>query len=454
MQAKPLGNIGKGTESITSGNSKQFTLLDLASMETIKSNMESITASAQSLKEALGSEVTSGLMTQINEMLSKKDELQNLANILNVNQEALGKAAKATGSKNKNAVSEEYYSKNYQRMYESGISELKSQYPDSDIVGPQIKQLESGMVKFSASIRSANGEWKKLSATINKDGTLSYPEPKGMTPAASVSAEKAFQNIKAGKLDPKNFLNFDQTEAYAQKLNQIFEEAYGKTDKYTAKVEADGQAVISKALPNGEEITVMQARVDDVKQIISEYEKVAGDAVKVKELVEKSVSSVSAKVSPANQKSTTTSSTPKETTSKYTTDKSFTGDLKLLTDTEAEQQIIDKYIMNTNKMVNAFTQRREALDRINKKTPQNTTEQNALDKYNSTKDNIANNIKTYDTQIQKAVDSFRELQSAKSGIQGIDDVFASGEKNITEWAAAVVKGKMSIEEFEKKVNGL
>ncbi|MFR6666674.1 MAG: hypothetical protein ACLUQX_11125, partial [Thomasclavelia spiroformis] len=82
---KPLTNIGKGAESIVSGNSKQFTLLDLTSIDVIKSSMSEIATSAQNLKETLGSEVTSGLMTQINEMLAKKDELQNLANILKSN---------------------------------------------------------------------------------------------------------------------------------------------------------------------------------------------------------------------------------------------------------------------------------------------------------------------------------------------------------------------------------
>ena len=69
---KPLTNIGKGAESIVSGNSKQFTLLDLTSIDVIKSSMSEIATSAQNLKETLGSEVTSGLMTQINEMLAKK----------------------------------------------------------------------------------------------------------------------------------------------------------------------------------------------------------------------------------------------------------------------------------------------------------------------------------------------------------------------------------------------
>lgn len=451
---KPLTNIGKGAESIVSGNSKQFTLLDLTSIDVIKSSMSEIADSAQNLRETLGSEVTSGLMTQIDAMLAKKDELQNLANILKSNKEDLGKAAKATGNK-KNAVSEEYYSKNYQKMYESGISELKKKYPDSDIVGPQIRQLDDGMVKFSASIRSANGEWQKLSATMTKDGNLLYQNPKGMTQTASASAEKAYQNIKAGKLDPKDFLNFDQTEAYAQKLNQIFEEAYGKTDKYTAKVEADGQAVISKALPSGEEVTVMQARIDDVKQIMSEYEQVAGDAVKVKEFVEKNVSSISAKVSSVSKKSAnSTSSSTSIKTPKYVTDQSYVGDYKTLADNEAFARTLDTFRHNTTEANAAIEERNKIMARVNAKTPQNTAETNAKQRFDDIDKTITDNFSKYGDRIQSAYNAFDKIKADKSGIAGIGDVFKSSEEQINKWATAVAKGKIGISEFEKKVSGL
>lgn len=426
----------------------------LTSIDVIKSSMSEIAASAQNLKEALGSEVTSGLMTQIDAMLAKKDELQNLANILKSNKEDLNKAAKATGNK-KNAVSEEYYSKNYQKMYESGISELKKKYPDSDIVGPQIRQLDDGMVKFSASIRSANGEWQKLSATMTKDGNLLYQNPKGMTQTASASAEKAYQNIKAGKLDPKDFLNFDQTEAYAQKLNQIFEEAYGKTDKYTAKVEADGQAVISKALPSGEEVTVMQAKIDDVKQIMSEYEQVAGDAVKVKEFVEKNVSSISAKVSSVSKKSAnSTSSSTSIKTTKYVTDQSYVGDYKTLADNEAFARTLDTFRHNTTEANAAIEERNKIMARVNAKTPQNTAETNAKQRFDDIDKTITDNFSKYGDRIQSAYNAFDKIKADKSGIAGIGDVFKSSEEQINKWATAVAKGKMGISEFEKKVSGL
>lgn len=450
---KPLTDIGKGAESIVSGNSKQFTLLDLASIDVIKSSMNEITTSAQNLKETLGSEVTSGLMTQINEMLAKKDELQNLANILKSNKEDLNKSARATGNKkNKNSVPADIYNANYKKWQSERVKSIENEYPGADIIGAKISQTDSGLVKLSASIRTAEGEWKKYNATVTKTGEIIKPSIQNMTDSSS--AEKAFQKIKAGKLDPKDFLNFDEAEIYARKLNQIFEEAYGTTEKYTANVEADGQATISKTLPSGEEITVMRARVDDVRQIVSEYEQVSGNAVKVKELVEKSISSVSAKVSPVNKKTANNTTVNKEVNIRPTTDKSLTGDLKYLLNTEAEDQIINKYIKNTKNFDDAISARKAVEERIKNKTATTDAEKNAEGKFHKERTDVLNNIQKYDSSIQKAYDDLKELQNAKQGISGIETLFASGEKDITKWAASVAKGKMSIEEFEKKVNGL
>ena len=451
---KPLSNIGKGTESIVSGNSNQFTLLDLASIDVIKSSMNEIATSAQNLKETLGSEVTSGLMIQINEMLAKKDELQNLANILKSNKEDLGKAAKATGSKkNKNAVPTDVYNANYKKWQSEGVKSLEAEYPGASIVGAKISQTESGLVKLSASIRTAEGEWKKYNSTVSKTGELVMPSVQNMKDTAS--AEKAFQNIKVGKLDPKDFLNFDEAEAYAQKLNQLFEEAYGKTDEYTARVGSEGNAVISKTLPSGEEVTVMQARLDDVRQIMSEYEQVAGDAVKVKELVEKNVSSISAKVSPSNKKSTNNTSSPTSTkTPKYVTDQSYVGDYKTLADNEAFARTLETFRHNTTEAQAAIKERDKIMARVNAKTPQNTAETNAKQRFDDIDKTITDNFSKYGDRIKSAYAAFDKIKADKSGIAGIGDVFKSSEEQINKWATAVAKGKMGIDEFEKKVSGL
>lgn len=252
---KPLTNIGKGAESIVSGNSKQFTLLDLTSIDVIKSSMSEIAASAQNLKETLGSEVTSGLMTQINEMLAKKDELQNLANILKSNKEDLNKAAKATGSSNK---------------------------------------------------KSTN-----------------------------------------------------------------------------------------------------------------------------------------------NTSSSTSTKTPK-----YVTDQSYVGDYKTLADNEAFVHTLSTFRHNTTEAQAAIEERNKVMARVNAKTPQNTSEINAKQRFDDIDKTITDNLSKYGDRIQSAYNAFDKIKADKSGIAGIADVFKSSEEQINKWATAVAKGKMGIDEFEKKVSGL
>lgn len=234
---KPLTNIGKGAESIASGNSKQFTLLDLTSIDVIKSSMSEIAASAQNLKETLGSEVTSGLMTQINEMLAKKDELQNLANILKSNKE--------------------------------------------DLNNPTL-----------------------------------------------------------------------------------------------------------------------------------------------------------------------------EKTSKYVTDKSFTGDLKYLINTEAENKVLSEYRSTTEEYKKLKEERLSVLSRTGGKTGNNTAEKNLEQKLKDTQKVVSQNISKYGEKIKKAFTDMDSLKNAKSNISGMNDMFDSGYQDITKWASAVTSGSMSIETFQNKVGKL
>lgn len=252
---KPLTNIGKGAESIVSENSKQFTLLDLASIDVIKSSMSEIADSAQNLRETLGSEVTSGLMTQIDAMLAKKDELQNLANILKSNKEDLNKAAKATGSSNKKSVN--------------------------------------------------------------------------------------------------------------------------------------------------------------------------------------------------NTSSSTSTKTPK-----YVTDQSYVGDYKTLADNEAFVHTLSTFRHNTTEAQAAIEERNKVMARVNAKTPQNTSEINAKQRFDDIDKTITDNFSKYGDRIKSAYAAFDKIKVDKSGIAGIEDVFKSSEEQINKWATAVAKGKMSIGEFEKKVSGL
>lgn len=141
-------------------------------------------------------------------------------------------------------------------------------------------------------------------------------------------------------------------------------------------------------------------------------------------------------------------------TPKYTTDRSYVGDYKTLADNEAFTQVLKTFRGNTQEAKNALKERETITNRVNKQAPHNSAEINVKQKYDDLSKSVTDNINKYQDRIKSAYAAFDKIKSDKSGIAGIGDVFASSEEQINKWAAAVAKGKMGIDEFEKKVNGL
>ena len=459
-QISELSNLlGKKTSNANNKNTLSsmenisnnvFNSLDPEIYNKINISLESAASAAERIKAALGGNIQSGLLTQINEMLAKKDELQNLANILAANQKALDRAGRSAGI-NKNAISLEAYSKNYKQWQEEGIKSIKNEYSGSDIVGAKISRTSSGLVKLSASIRTAEGEWQKYNATVTETGRLTNPSLQGMTNKSAASAEKAFQDIKAGTFDPKNFLNFDEMERYSAQISKIFNEVYGETEKYTAQVDAMGRVSISKVFPDGKEVNTLTARYNDVKSIIENYKNSMGDVESIKKMIESTFTSAS--YTNANGKSVNTSSS-KTTTPKYVTDKSYVSDYKALAKNEAEFQILNQYRQNTTELRAAVVERENILNRVNTISPQNAAETNAKNAYNATVNTVQQNISKYSTQFSNAFSDLDSIKNAKSQVEGISASFAAGEQKVKSWATSVASGKMTIAEFSKNVEGL
>ena len=446
---KPLSNIGKDTESIVSGNSKQFTLLDLASIDVIKSSMNEIATSAQNLKETLGSEVTSGLMTQINEMLAKKDELQNLANILKSNKEDLNKAAKATGSKkNKNAVPTDVYEENSLSWLNSGKEKLEKMY-GGKAIGTSISQAENGVVKLTTSLKTAEGQWLKLSAKIDDSGNILSPKYTDVTDTKQIDKfEKSLTAVASGE---KIELTLDEMRSKETEVRSILKEVYGDAEKFDTQVNTLGQVSISKVFPDGDEISNLNVQYENVDEIIEKYKTSVN---KVKD-IQKMLSSASIKTSNVNKKSANnTSSFTSTKPPKYITDQSYVGDYKALSDNAAFTQVLQTFRSGTKEAQAAIDERDAIMKRVNKQTPQNSAETNAKQKYDDLSKIVTDNINKYQARIQSAYDTFNKIKADKSGIAGIGDVFKSSEEQINKWATAVAKGKMGIDEFEKKVSGL
>lgn len=436
----------KDLSAISSG---EYSLLDVASIDAIKNSMESITTSAQNLKETLGSEVTSGLMTQIDAMLAKKDELQNLANILKSNKEDLNKAAKATGSsKNKNAVPTDVYEENGLSWLNSGKEKLEKMY-GGKAIGTSISQAENGVVKLTTSLKTAEGQWLKLSAKIDDSGNILSPKYTDVTDTKQIDKfEKSLTAVTSGE---KIELTLDEMRSKETEVRSILKEVYGDAEKFDTQVNTLGQVSISKVFPDGDEISNLNVQYENVDEIIEKYKTSVNRVKDIQEML----SSASIKTSNVNKKSTNnTQSSTSTKTPKYVTDQSYVGDYKTLADNEAFVRTLETFRHNTTEANSAIEERNKIMARVNAKTPQNTSETNAKQRFDDIDKTITDNLSKYGDRIQSAYNAFDKIKADKSGIAGIGDVFKSSEEQINKWAAAVAKGKMGIGEFEKKVSGL
>ena len=467
-------------------SSSEYSLLDVASIDAIKNSMESIVTSAQNLKETLGSEVTSGLMTQINEMLAKKDELQNLVNILKSNREEINKAGKATGKITgvpKDTTSK-YISDKYKRL-----SEIEPEYQrlssplieNTEEENNRLKVLQQERSTIMSELNSQMSEIRKASSDseIGKART-SYLNTKNNI-ASNFNGDVI--NDAYTKLAVAKDVSFDGSDQVVASLTANIN---ALTDAFNnGEISAEKYASSTQELFNGFNNTIAQIEPGNIEKATSAMENYLNNQIKVNESIKGNFSrtekentvtmtgefeaetgqlrklqiqadlttgeikKVSEAISQVKKTSSTSTKTPK-----YTTDKSYTGDLNYLMNTEAESQIINRYINDTRRWQSAIDERKEIEARANAKSAQNSTEQNAENKYEDTKSSVAKNLNKYDEQIHQAYTDLSALQQAKSGIQGLDKIFESGEKDITKWASAVANGKMSIETFVNKVSGL
>lgn len=411
----------------------------------VEESLNNAATAAAKIKDALGGDVSSGLLTQINEMLDKKDELLSLANILKSNKDDINKVGKAAGVKSKNAVSKDVYDKNDVSWLKNGRKYLENKY-NGKTIGASINQTESGIVKLTTSIKTAEGEWYKLSAQMDADGKITKVTPKSIDSPKEINRiENAMQEISSGN---RVELTIDEMNSKKAQVREILKEVYSDAKSFNTEIDSLGRVSISKIFPDGEEINNLKVQYDNVDEILDEWKNSADKAKDIQEMF----SFASVKTSKANPKNTSSSTSEKPL--KYTTDQSYVGDYKTLIDNEAMTQVVAKFRTHTAEIEAAIKERQDILDRANAKTPQNSTEINTKQKFDDLSKTVTDNLSKYETRIKSAYDAFDKIKSEKSGIAGIGDVFASSEEQINKWAAAVAKGKMGIDEFEKKVNGL
>ena len=90
--------------------------------------------------------------------------------------DALEREAKArksgAGKTNKNAVDGDVYESNSLAWQKNIKQSLLDGGNYEEVYGGQLSRLESGVVKYTASVRDSEGAWKKLTATISDSGEI------------------------------------------------------------------------------------------------------------------------------------------------------------------------------------------------------------------------------------------------------------------------------------------
>lgn len=244
---------------------------DIASILNTKFNNVNL----DGLSENIAARVSAGIQNGIQDGLTKSNTNNKAASV------------KQSGQKNKNkqVIPEDEYSKNYNKWLAKGKQIVDDSY--SNVFGAKIAQSEAGVVKFTASVQDATGEWKKFSATVRNDGILIRQTIQDMTGKELSSLMKAMQAVQKGEIAESQALSLDDIAAKSKAAQKALEGLYGKNGEssisYKALVDERGQLSLTRSIKetNGE-LTTMVAKFVSVDEFL---QKASRDAKEFKSYI-------------------------------------------------------------------------------------------------------------------------------------------------------------------------
>ena len=212
------------------------------------------------------------------------------------------------GKTNKNAVDEGVYSSSYLKWQSDIEGSLRDSGNYSDVYEAKISQATNGTVKFTAVVRTLDGELKKFSASVKDTGEMFAPSVSEMGEKQAADFEKrlkiaekdreAMAAMDAEGVEPVQ-LDEGEMRRYSDNILVILKDLE-KLSKNTYKIDLndDGKLVIARKNiadtgAEAEAFTVTIDRIDDI------LEKTADDVVVSSEKIEKALSGAfgSAKIS-------------------------------------------------------------------------------------------------------------------------------------------------------------
>ena len=196
--------------------------------------------------------------------------------------DALEKEANArksgTGKTNKNAVDSDTYESNALAWQKNIKESLLGGGSYEEVYGGQLSRLESGVVKYTASVRDSEGAWKKLTATISSSGEIQSTKLQDLTDKQVLKIEKEKEAVAKllEQMDEEGAepirLNRDKLERYANDVKSVLQGLEkSKKATYTVNLGSDGKLSVTRKeiSKTGAEVKSFTAVIDNVEDVFN-----------------------------------------------------------------------------------------------------------------------------------------------------------------------------------------
>lgn len=210
---------------------------------------------------------------------------------------------KGNGTKtNKNAVDGTVYSSNFLKWQSDIETSLRDSGNYANVYEAKISQATNGTVKFTAVVRTLDGELKKFSASVNDTGGMFSPSISDMGEKQSADFEKkliiaekireALENMDGEGTEPIR-LDRKTLEEYVNGIQEVLQglEKLNTESKATYKLDltSDGKLAITKKeiSETGAEVKAFTVVIENVEDILNETANgVEVSAKKIREALE------------------------------------------------------------------------------------------------------------------------------------------------------------------------
>ena len=199
--------------------------------------------------------------------------------------DALEREAKARKESNsskssKSAVGEDVYIANALKWQKNIQQSLLDSGNYEEVYGARISQSAKGVVQFTASVRTAEDEWKKFTATVDASGNITSPKLQDLTEKQIVSIEKAKEAMKsyldmlasANDEDAEStFYDQQKMQLYVAKIIEATQALEDLNTKYKVVLKSDGGLTIIKTFDDGSNVVkTFTANFDSLNKVIEE----------------------------------------------------------------------------------------------------------------------------------------------------------------------------------------